>query len=436
MPNINSFNKDWDIIVVGTGAGGATVAREMARRDRSVLMLEKGANNKWIGSHLPALFFVDKGGFLYSKEGINIIRAITTGGSTLVFTGTAARPPAWLAEKYNIDISAEVEDTEKELRIQPLPEHLIGKSSFRVMEAANELGFRWEFLPKFIDPEKCIPHCSKCIIGCRRGAKWTAREYIKEAVQKGAVLKTRTDVREVIVDGGVAVGVRAHSGGSAVEYRGKTVVVSAGGLGTPPILQRTGIGEAGREFFCDPAILTYGRIKGRGTNYAVPMTVGSYEFYDSDGIMLSHLIDTRITFLQQMFVKGFSHLPKWLFYDNTLGIMTKAKDDIKGQVNLDGTFSKPLTNTDIAKLDKGAAVAKKILTAAGVDSNTIFSTAVRGTHPGGTARIGRVVNSDLQTEIKNLYVCDASVFPESPDRPMVLMIIGMAKRLAKKLSQN
>jgi len=59
---------------------------------------------------------------------------------------------------------------------------------------------------------------------------------------------------------------------------------------------------------------------------------------------------------------------------------------------------------------------------------------VVGSGPGGaTVRIGDVVDTNLKTEIDGLYVCDASVFPEALDRPTVLTIIGLAKRLAKTL---
>jgi choline dehydrogenase-like flavoprotein len=51
-----------------------------------------------------------------------------------------------------------------------------------------------------------------------------------------------------------------------------------------------------------------------------------------------------------------------------------------------------------------------------------------------TARIGDLVDTDLKTEVEGLYVCDASVFPAALDRPTVLTIIGLAKRLAKHLS--
>jgi choline dehydrogenase-like flavoprotein len=58
---------------------------------------------------------------------------------------------------------------------------------------------------------------------------------------------------------------------------------------------------------------------------------------------------------------------------------------------------------------------------------------VHGAHPGATARIGEVVDQDLETRIRNLYVSDASVLPEALDRPVVLSLICLAKRLSDHL---
>jgi choline dehydrogenase-like flavoprotein len=48
-------------------------------------------------------------------------------------------------------------------------------------------------------------------------------------------------------------------------------------------------------------------------------------------------------------------------------------------------------------------------------------------------RIGEMVDTNLQAQVKNLYVCDASTFPEALDRPTVLTIIGLGKRLSDHL---
>ena len=79
---------------------------------------------------------------------------------------------------------------------------------------------------------------------------------------------------------------------------------------------------------------------------------------------------------------------------------------------------------------RAEAVAGRILRQAGCDPDTIFTTPIRGTHPSGTVRLGTMLDTNLQTEIENLYVCDASVFPEALARPTVLTIIALAKRLA------
>ena len=70
---------------------------------------------------------------------------------------------------------------------------------------------------------------------------------------------------------------------------------------------------------------------------------------------------------------------------------------------------------------------------AGADSKSIVVGKPFGAHPGGTAAIGKIVDKDLQTEIENLFVCDASVFPTSLGAPPILTIAALAKRLAKTI---
>ena len=59
---------------------------------------------------------------------------------------------------------------------------------------------------------------------------------------------------------------------------------------------------------------------------------------------------------------------------------------------------------------------------------------MEGAHPGGTAAVGVVVDSNLQTKIDNLFVCDASVLPTAPGLPPILTIVALSKRLAKLLT--
>jgi choline dehydrogenase-like flavoprotein len=425
-----------DAVVVGTGPGGATVGRELAKAGKRIIFVDRGRHPDRVGSHLSMIKYVDRAGLVYSREGLNVIRALATGGSTLVFTATACRPPAWLKDKYGIDITYEVNETEEELKIGPLPDELLGPANHRLMQAANDLGYQWEPFRKFIDPQKCEQGCSDCILGCKRGAKWTAADYVAEAASHGAILMNRVRIREAIIEDGHAVGVKGKNAANVpVEIRAKWVIISAGGMGSPEILQRSGVQEAGQGFFCDPLRMVYGvpRDKGIGSAASPQMSVGTYEHHVEDGYVLSPIIEPLFLFPASIGMRSPKTLPKWINYRSVLGIMVKIKDDMGGRLDLDGSFSKPLSYDDRLKLDKGTRVAERILEEAGCEVDGIFYSMDRGAHPGGTAAVGKVVDKDLQTEVQNLYVCDASVIPEPWGLPPVLTCIGFGKRLARHL---
>jgi len=164
-----------DVVVVGSGPGGATVARHLAQAQKRVILLERGIDHRekpYYGTHLGALIYADRGGLLFTEEGLNIVRPLMTGGATNMFTGSAARPPQWLKQKYGVDIDLEVEDTIKELALDRLPDDALGLRSTRIMEAANSLGYDWEPLMKFMRPSHTTRFdCgAKCMLGCRCGA--------------------------------------------------------------------------------------------------------------------------------------------------------------------------------------------------------------------------------------------------------------------------
>ncbi len=116
--------------------------------------------------------------------------------------------------------------------------------------------------------------------------------------------------------------------------------------------------------------------------------------------------------------------------------MIKLKDEISGGVDIEGRVSKGLTAQDRWRLMRAEAIAGQILRQAGCDPDTIFTTPLRGTHPSGTVRVGEMLSTDLETEVNELYVCDASVFPQALARPTVLTIITLGKRLGDHLLEK
>jgi choline dehydrogenase-like flavoprotein len=238
----------------------------------------------------------------------------------------------------------------------------------------------------------------------------------------------------VLSDGKQVTGVTGKLDGRSFTAHANTVVLAAGGIGTPRILQQSGLPQAGQGMTMDVTVMVYGCIKGRGIGNEPPMT-WSWENPDV-GYMLSTLIDPWLLYPMITTLKGLRYPLYWPRWNNILGVMIKLKDVVSGGVFADGKISKPLTENDLPRLKMAEEVCNQILRQAGADPGTIFMTPLRGTHPSGTVRIGEMLDHDLQTEIKGLYVCDASTFPEALDRPTVLTILGLGKRLGRALAQR
>lgn len=423
-----------DIAVVGSGAGGATLAYELGKLHKDVLLIERGHFAREIGTHRAAMAIYDKCGLRTSKEGVIVYRVLIAGGTTVVSCGNGLPVLEAKLKSLGVDLTEELEETKTQLKIEPLPDRLIGKGSKLIMDAGNSLNFDFKPMPKFINPKKCIS-CGLCVLGCRTKAKWSAVDFIENMQSYGGKIITNTDIKKVAVSKGKAIGLVGRSRGKGVRIFANKIVLSAGGFGSAVILKRAGLPKAGDKFFADLFNVTYGVISDKSVNlYKEPsMSVVSTKFMDREGFILSPFIDVPLM-LRWIMPKS-KHITGSR-YANLLGIMTKIKDDSIGSVTGKERFFKIPSPKDIVKLDRGSETAKQILIKAGAKEAGIFVTKPRGAHPGGTAAIGEVVDKDLKTKIDNLYVCDASVLPESPGAPPIVTIIALAKRLAKHIAEG
>jgi len=427
------MSKNYDYIIVGAGPCGLTIAKELSKKNKNVLVLERGSSldQKKLGTIFYPLFRYDKRALLKSKQGINIYRFFAVGGTSIVSCGNAVEFTKAEYKKIGIDFTKELAEARQEscVREKNLP---IGRASARIMKEANKLGYDMKPMPKFRLTDKCIS-CSRCILGCTNGAKWTSKECLKEVNKEKVYLITRFCVTKVIQSDGKAIGVEGKSRGFRKDrFFADKIILSAGGIGTPIILQNSDI-EAGDNLFVDLFNVTYGVSKEFNQRKEAVMSVVCEKFHEDEGFVISPFVDCCAGFIPSVELR---HVLNTFKLNRIMGIMTKISDDSVGKIHADGRIDKEATKNDLKKLKRGSRIAREILVKCGVDPKKIFISKIRGAHPGGTAGIGRVVNNNLETNIKNLYACDASVLPFAPGLPPILSLITLAKWFGKKISEN
>ncbi|MDI6644257.1 MAG: FAD-dependent oxidoreductase [Methanobacteriaceae archaeon] len=392
------------VLVVGSGAGGSTVAMEIAKAGIEVTVIEKGpivSTGKAHKCYQPL------------EPCIDLLNTVCVGGSTLVSAGNAIVPSEKFIESMGIDLSKYFSEIKRELNIKALPDSYFGKGTIKIMEASSKLGFSIQKMPKFINPHKCKP-CGKCALGCPQNAKWTALDYLKEAEKYGANIITETPVTDIIIEKGHILGVKSYE----KIFESDTVILAPGAISTPRLLQKVGL-NAGEEFFMDTFVTVGGIMKDIGFNEEVQMNaLIEFEEY----IIAPHYSSLLFKQLKNQGNKE----------ADILGLMVKIKDESAGRIEPDKVV-KYNTLNDVKLLCEASTKAGAILVEAGVDPKSIVSSPPRGAHPGGTAPIGKIVDRNLETQIKGLFISDASVLPQSPGIPPIVTIIALAKRLAKHI---
>lgn len=421
---------EFDAIIVGSGPGGGSVAKELSKRGWKTLILEKGSGEPIKGTtqQFISMGMVPGRSFHFTQQMLGLAHGIAVGGSSILYYATAFDPPYEMFDTYDIDLRSEVAEIIKELPVSPLSDDLIGPAARRIMDSARDLGYGWNKLPKIVYQDKCRLDCDKCILGCPYEAKWTSRMQIDEACENGSVLITGADVKCVLRDHHNALGVEFSHQGDRHRTSAKTIILSAGGIGTPLILRRSGIQDVGSNFFFDPLIFAIGEVDDLKGGKEFPMATGC-RFHD-DGTMLADLVLPRwLYWLFTAQVFRFDRLPA---HRRSLPIMIKARDELGGHLTKQGGVRKRLGEIEQKRLVNGYEHARKILVNAG--ARNIYKTWYLAVHPGGTAKINEIVDSNLETEIDNLFVCDCSVIPEAWGLPPTLTLLALGKRLGKHLS--
>jgi choline dehydrogenase-like flavoprotein len=272
--------RSYDIVIVGSGAGGGTVAQELSSLCRDgvrIAVLEKGPklrDEEFTGREveMAKALYEDGGGFLTAEQTMTLAFGSAYGGSTVVYTGTSLLPPERVLQRWNVpglafaDVEQRARKYAAENNVHLLEESLLNQNNQLFVEGCRRLGYRVQQFPVNL---KGCRGSSLCNLGCPNQAKQgTNRVQLPRAERNGVEVVTRCEVQR-IENKKVFVSVREKAEGNKgepstweggdYEIDAKVVVVCAGAVNSPALLLRSGFGRSlpqlGRGFTCHPAFI-------------------------------------------------------------------------------------------------------------------------------------------------------------------------------------
>lgn len=472
-----------DVVIVGTGAGGAAAARVLAASGLAVVMLEEGAFHTRADFHGSVLARIAK---LYSRMGLqatagNVSIFLPTGsgvgGTTTINAGTCLRAPPWVLQHWREEQSVPLADAEIEpyfeqverwLEVATAPADTIGMQGVVIARGADKLGIAHGPLPRN------APGCDGqglCCFGCPTGAKRSADvALVPAALSSGAMLFTGARVEAITHAPGVVRMKARSASGRVVDVQARAGIVAAGALATPLLLGRMGYRHPmlGRNLSIHPAAAAVALFP-----FDIRMEEAAPQGYGLEGLREQGLLfEGGGTPFELTAVILNQHGPRLVElleqHHRLLTYGFNVRDTSRGRV-VAGPGGRPLPlynlgRSDVAQLHFGMRTLIDLLVQGG--ATTVFPpvhgldevparTAGRALehrrfeasdldlsahHPLGTARMGSdprrsVVDMDLRLrDMPGLLVCDGSVIPTSMGHNPQITIMALASRAAERLA--
>lgn len=482
--------EECDVVVVGSGAGGAVAAATLAEAGLEVLVLEAGSHynrDNYPADRLEAVTELYRDAGLTIAEGrppIPVPVAKTIGGTTVINSGTCFRAPDSILEGWRQefgvawarDLDEDYGEAEDFLRVTRLSPERMGRNGQLAMEGAAALGYSGGPISR--NAGNCV-QCSSCPYGCAIDAKQGMHvSYLPRAVAAGARIRSGVEAQSVLVEDGRAAGVAclAREGSGRTRpftVRARRAVIAAGGaLGTPELLLRSGLGssQVGRNFHIHPACWVGGRYEEEVRGWEGVMQSYYVDEWETSQRILLEATFTPLAFGGAWLVgTGREHQRAMLWFGQIGSIGVQLRDLSEGRVALanEGALRATyrLSDEDARQIVFGIARAAEVHFAAGAtevypnipragvirpgDLQRFESTRFKASelrleafHPMGTARIsddprrGVCAPDGSVRGTEGLYVADASLFPTAPGVNPMMTIIAFAKQVARGVAEG
>ena len=484
-----------DVVIIGSGAGGAVVARELARAGCSVIVLEEGGHHppeeyaKLSPSRALRTLAREAGLGLAVGRGdtpiMSVLAGKCVGGSSVLTGGVCFRIPDDVLHDWSTRLGLDAmtpdelapyfTEIEAALSVETVPVSMRSRSTELFVEGAEHLGVSMKSLRRNTSGCK---GASRCNFGCPNGAKMSVDiSMLPDACANGAVIFSDALVETIDVERGTARGVRgrfldARTGepGVPFEVRAKVVVVACGSLHTPILLRRSGLGNVhlGRHLTLHPAFRVGALFDERVEGWDGAMQSVYSDHFGDEGLTLVGVYTAPSVLAAAFPGVGREHrrivksLPNLAFF----GAM--IHDDGGGRVmrwlGREPLITYRMSARDRHRLWRGVGILGELAFAAGAREVLlpIFGADPIKTpqqlraliasppsarkvecmsfHPLGSARMSAdprsgVVKPTGETwSTRNLFVADGSVLPTSIGVNSQLPVMAMALRIARGIA--
>ncbi len=300
-----------DVIIIGSGAGGAVAAARLTAAGHTVIVVERGdllplAERSEDDATLVERCYADGGSRCTDDLSIPILQGSAVGGGTLVNWMITLRTPPHVLDEwgrvFGVDavdaatMTPRFERLERELRAREVPEDAHSANNRLLLDGARALG--WRHATARINADRCL-RAGTCGLGCAHGAKQDATQvHLHQALSGGAVLIARARAERIrfVERGGArplkSVTVTLHDASHALigtaELRAPLVLCAAGAIETPALLQRSGLGgdRVGEFLRLHPTTPVLGRYRDEvqaGTGIPLSVVIDEFAAVDPDG---------------------------------------------------------------------------------------------------------------------------------------------------------